>query len=90
MDQTAYAFLVSSEEFFYSWLMNEELWIKKFYTIGNLSKTYARTFFNKILDEEQLNLAISFDNLFKITGSFIIDQILLLFFNNRWKHVSNS
>ena len=70
MDQTAYAFLVSSEEFFYSWLMKQENFIEKIYTIGNLSKTSASTYFTKIVGVNQLNLAISFDNLFKITGSF--------------------
>jgi len=74
MDQTAYVFLVSYEEFFYSWLIKQELWIKNVYTIGNLSKKYASEFFTKIMGVNQL--AINFDNLFKITGAFIIDQIL--------------
>ena len=70
MDQTAYVFLVSSEEFFYSLLMKEENYIEKIYTIGNLSKQNANQYFNKIMGMNQL--AISFDNLFKITGSFIL------------------
>jgi len=73
MDQTAYVFLISSEEFFYTWLMREKFYIPNIFTIGNLSKANARKYFTKILAASPQNSAISFDDLFKITGflSFI-------------------
>lgn len=68
MDQSAYVFLVSSEEFFYFWMRDLKVYIEDIITIGNLSKNEAKKYFDKYTAEKNQNLKITFENLFKITG----------------------
>ena len=68
MDRSAYVFLVSSEEFFYFWMRDMQVYIKEIITIGNLSKNEAEKYFYKYTAENNINLKITFENLFRITG----------------------
>ena len=69
-DQSTFVFLVSSEEFFYFWIKRHISYIKRVFTIGNLSKAGAQVFFENYVLQiiQDQNMPIPFSELYKITG----------------------
>ena len=85
-EKSCYVFLVSSEEFFFFWIMKSINYVTLI-TIGNLSFSKAEAFCNEYLARIKKNKSFKFSDLYNVCGKF--SYILFFFLINRWEHVSH-